>query len=234
MANTQTHHVPSSLEASLGQRSAAGSRALRRGEDGVNQPVSSSWGIMNSLKFSSGARLAPLDSLCVSGQYVIRQLWGFFLKTHLYLPTGGMFSPSITEVRVFFKWQNSTKTYTSCKKRLEEKFRGSICRAFDSVLCSPLRPRLCFVLEEQRGWLRVRREALGCRPGRGWLEEERERSFSVQPPHVQECEPLSCIDSPADILCSHRHSGEQDPALSASSRDTPRNTKQKSPGDRCR
>lgn len=86
---------------------------------------------------------------------------------------------------------------------------------------------------------RVHREASGCTLSwKGWLDEARKRSFSVQPPHVQkpglhEHESLNCVDSTRGYLHSHQHSGEQDPALTASSRDTPRNTKQKSPSDRC-
>lgn len=50
-----------------------------------------------------------------------------------------MFSASITEVHAFFKWQNSIKTHTSCKKILQEKFRERICGAFKAqcfALCS--------------------------------------------------------------------------------------------------
>lgn len=86
---------------------------------------------------------------------------------HLYLPIGGnVFSPSITELHVFFKRQNSIKTHTSCKEILQEKFRESICRAFESLSSKP------------RG-----QESLGMHlvlGMDGWMKEEKEIFWKTQ------------------------------------------------------
>lgn len=74
-----------------------------------------------------------------------------------------MFSPSITEVHVFFKWQNSIKTYTSCKKILQEKFRESIFRAFQTrCFALPSNPSSVLHLKSSQAGSGVQRESSGC------------------------------------------------------------------------
>lgn len=74
-----------------------------------------------------------------------------------------MFSPSITEVHVFFKRQNSIKTYTSCKEILQEKFRESIRGAFKTrCFALPSNPGSVLLLKSSRAGSGVHQDASGC------------------------------------------------------------------------
>lgn len=130
---------------------------------------------------------------------------------HLYLPIGGnVFSPSITELHVFFKRQNSIKTHASCKEILQEKFRESICRAFETLSSKPRgQESLGDAPCPGEGWLdegekRDFLENPGWREaGKGWLDEVRKRRFSVQPPQR---ESLGCVGSTGVVFQSLWHS----------------------------
>lgn len=123
----------------------------------------------------------------------------FFFQMHLYLPIAGMFFPSIADVHVFFKCQNSIKT------QLQENTSGKILRAHFRngsalVFRSPLQPCLCFALAKQPGWLRGAQGHIGMNfilGGDGWTRRQKAAFQSNHPM----CKTQACKStSPSTVL----------------------------------